>query len=50
MKLKGPFVKLVMFDKTLAQLKKGLCSNQNSKSKDSMVQFRFLSIHISYKT
>jgi len=27
-----------------------LCSNQNSKSKDPMVQFRFLNIHISHKT
>ncbi len=29
---------------------KVLCSNQNSKSKDSMVQFRFFYIHINHKT
>jgi len=29
---------------------KVLCSNQNSKSKNPMVQFRFLNIHINHKT
>jgi hypothetical protein len=50
MKIKGLYVKLVMFDwtNTYSTLKV-LYSNQNSKSKDPMVQFRFLNIHINHK-
>ncbi len=50
MKIKGPFVKLVNVWQNILSTLKVLCWNQNSKSKDPMVQFRFFNIHINHKT
>ncbi len=48
MKIKGPFVKLNNVRHNTCLTLKVICSNQNSKSKDQMVQFRFFNIHINH--
>ncbi len=50
MKIKGPFVKLNNVWHNICLTLKVICSNQNSKPKNPMVQFRFFSIHISHVT
>jgi hypothetical protein len=49
MKIKGPFVKLIMFDQKPVQLLRSFVHIKTQKSKDPMVQFRFLNIHITHK-
>ncbi len=48
MKIKGPFVKLNNVWHNTCLTLKVIFSNQNSKSKNPMVQFRFFNIHISH--